>query len=140
MAAALALVIDDNALNRQLVSFLLTSAGFEVCCAGDAAQALDLLRSLRPELILMDVQLPGMDGLALTRMIKADPAQRDATIVAVTAFAMRGDEQKALDAGCDGYIAKPIETASFVRQLTNCMAARAALSSRLPHTRPALLH
>lgn len=124
MAQVPVLIIDDNEMNQQLLAYLLAAAGFEVHLAGDAAQALTLMQDLRPRLILMDLQLPGMGGLELTRRIKADPAHRDATIVAVTAYAMKGDEQKALEAGCDGYVAKPIQTASFVRTVTGFMAAK----------------
>ena len=77
---------------------------------GDHSEALDVLRTFRPRLILMDLQLPGVDGLQLTRALKQDPATRDIRVVALTAYAMKGDEQKALGAGCDGYIAKPINT------------------------------
>jgi CheY-like chemotaxis protein len=126
MAQMPVLIIDDNEMNQQLLSYLLGAAGFEVHVADDAAQAMAQLQTLRPRLILMDLQLPGMGGLELTRHIKADPVHRDATIVAVTAYAMKGDEQKALEAGCDGYVAKPIQTSSFVRTVTGFMAARGA--------------
>lgn len=124
MAQTSVLIIDDNEMNQQLLSYLLGAAGFEVHQADDAAQAIAMMQTLRPRLILMDLQLPGMGGLELTRRIKADPAHRGATIVAVTAYAMKGDEQKALEAGCDGYVAKPIQTASFVRTVTGFMAAK----------------
>jgi two-component system cell cycle response regulator len=81
-----------------------------VLTAADAEEALALLDVVHPRLILMDVQLPGLDGLELTRRLKTDPATRDIVVVALTAYAMQGDEQKALDAGCDGYLAKPIAT------------------------------
>ena len=123
MAQTSVLIIDDNEMNQQLLSYLLGAAGFEVHQADDAAQAIAMMQTLRPRLILMDLQLPGMGGLELTRRIKADPAHRGATIVAVTAYAMKGDEQKALEAGCDGSVAKPIQTASFVRPVTGLMAA-----------------
>lgn len=129
------LIIDDNEMNQQLLAYLLAAAGFEVHLAGDAAQALALMPTVRPRLILMDLQLPGMGGLELTRRIKADPAHRDATIVAVTAYAMKGDEQKALQAGCDGYVAKPIQTASFVRTVTGFMAAKGAAAPSSQMTR-----
>jgi two-component system cell cycle response regulator DivK len=104
------LVVDDNAVNLKLLRVLLTVEGYEVRTAADASEALDVLRTFRPRLILMDLQLPGVDGLELTRALKHDPATRDIRVVALTAYAMKGDEQKALGAGCDGYIAKPINT------------------------------
>ena len=110
MAAEPILIVDDNPTNLKLAQRLLTLEGYEVRTATDAEEALTILERFRPRLILMDLQLPGLDGLALTRRLKADPATRDITIVALTAYAMKGDEEKALVAGCDGYIAKPINT------------------------------
>ena len=110
MSDAIILVVDDNPVNLKLVRVLLKSDGYDVRTAVDAEEALELIASASPRLILMDLQLPGMDGLELTRRLKADPATRGIIIVAMTAYAMKGDEQKALDAGCDGYIAKPIDT------------------------------
>jgi len=113
----LILLVDDNAITCELVTYILKSAGFDTRTAGDATQALEVLQSIRPRLILMDVQLPGMSGLELTRQLKADPATRDLVIVAVTAYADKRDEQKARAAGCDGYIVKPIERKKFVEQV-----------------------
>ena len=104
------LVVDDQPTNLKLCKVMLSVDGYEVHTAADAEEALAMLDSVRPRLILMDLQLPGLDGLELTRRLKADPATRDIVVVALTAYAMQGDEQKALDAGCDGYIAKPIDT------------------------------
>jgi len=104
------LVVDDNPTNAKLLSLLLTGEGHEVRVAASASQALAVLAGWSPRLILMDVQLPDMDGLALTRKLRADPSTRGVRIVAVTAFAMRGDEDKAREAGCDDYLAKPIDT------------------------------
>jgi CheY-like chemotaxis protein len=104
------LMVDDNPGNMKLLSFILGKQGYEVRVAGDAEQALSVLKEFRPRLILMDVQLPGMDGLELTRRLKADPGYSEIMIIAVTASAMKGDEQEALAAGCDGYITKPIDT------------------------------
>jgi len=104
------LIVDDNAANLKLARVLLVSEGYEVRTAIDAEEALLALREFRPALILMDIQLPGMDGLALARRLKADPATRPIAIVAMTAYAMKGDEEKALAAGCDGYVTKPIDT------------------------------
>ncbi len=104
------LIVDDNVMNLKLARVLLATEGYEVRTATDAGEALDVLKEFRPRLILMDIQLPGMDGLELTRRLKGDPATRDITVLALTAYAMKGDEEKALDAGCDGYIPKPIDT------------------------------
>ncbi|HET6149425.1 MAG TPA: response regulator [Polyangia bacterium] len=104
------LIVDDNPQNLKLVRVLLSSEGYAVSTAGDAEQALTVLASFMPRLILMDLQLPGMDGLELTRRLKADPLRREIVVVALTAYAMKGDEEKARAAGCDGYIAKPIDT------------------------------
>jgi len=103
------LIVDDNAQNLKLVRVLLSGEGYDVRTAGDAEEALAALESFSPRLILMDLQLPGMDGLELTRRLKADPARRSIAIVALTAYAMKGDEQRALAAGCDGYVTKPID-------------------------------
>lgn len=109
MAGEPILIVDDNAQNLKLVRVLLASEGYDVRTAVDAEDALALLDSFTPRLILMDLQLPGMDGLELTRRLKADPERRSISIVALTAYAMKGDEVKALAAGCDGYVAKPID-------------------------------
>lgn len=110
MKAGRILMVDDHPGNLKLLSFILTKLGHEVRVAADATQALTVLEAFQPQLILMDLQLPGMDGLELTRQLKGDPLHRDIVIVAVTASAMKGDEQKGLEAGCDGYISKPIDT------------------------------
>jgi CheY-like chemotaxis protein len=104
------LVVDDSPANMKLLSFVLESQGYEVRTAMDANEALEVLGSFRPRLILLDIQLPGMDGLELARRLKADPSHAAVLIVAVTASAMKGDEEKAMEAGCDGYITKPIDT------------------------------
>jgi CheY-like chemotaxis protein len=110
MAGEPILVVDDNPDNLKLAKVLLRSEGYTVLTAQDAEQALEVLKTARPRLILMDIQLPGMDGLQLTARIKEDPATRDIIILALTAYAMKGDEERALKAGCDGYLAKPIDT------------------------------
>lgn len=104
------LIVDDNPVNLKLIRVLLAGEGYDVRTAADAEEALAALKDFHPRLILMDLQLPGMDGLELTRRIKDDPAMPDTVIVALTAYAMKGDEEKALSAGCDGYITKPIDT------------------------------
>jgi two-component system, cell cycle response regulator DivK len=107
------LIVDDNAANLKLARVLLQGEGYTVRTAGDAEEALLLLQSFTPRLILMDIQLPGMDGLELTRRLKADVATRDIVILALTAYAMKGDEEKTRAAGCDGYVAKPIDIDSL---------------------------
>jgi CheY-like chemotaxis protein len=104
------LVVDDNPHNLKLARVLLSGEGYDVRTAGDAEEALAVLGSFSPRLVLMDLQLPGMDGLELTRRLKGDPACRDIVVIALTAHATKGAEAKALAAGCDGYIAKPIDT------------------------------
>ena len=118
------LVVDDNATNLRLATTLLELDGHAVLGASDAEGALRTLAEVRPDLILMDIGLPGMDGLALTRRIKADPRLRTVPVVALTAFAMKGDDLRASAAGCDGYIAKPIDTRRFVMQVAAALAGR----------------
>lgn len=110
MAGKSILIVDDNPANMKLVRVLLNSEGYDVHTAVDAQEAMAELSHSRPDLILMDIQLPGMDGLELTRRLKSDPATRDIKIVGLTAYAMRGDQERILAAGCDGYIPKPIDT------------------------------
>jgi CheY-like chemotaxis protein len=106
----LILVVDDNPENLKLAKVLLAIEGYAVRTAADAEEALQVLQGCRPRLILMDLQLPGMDGLELTRRLKDDPATRHTIILAVTSYAMKGDDERAAAAGCDGYITKPIDT------------------------------
>jgi two-component system, cell cycle response regulator DivK len=110
MAGESILIVDDNPVNLKLVRVLLVREGYNVRTAGDAEQALEILKDFSPELILMDIQLPGIDGLGLTRRLKSQPVTQQIMIVALTAYAMKGDHQKVLEAGCDGYIPKPIDT------------------------------
>lgn len=104
------LIVDDNEANLKLARVVLQSAGYVVRTADSAEQAVQALASFRPLLILMDIQLPGTDGLVLSRRLKDDPATRDIVILALTAYAMKGDEDRVRKAGCDGYISKPIDT------------------------------
>jgi CheY-like chemotaxis protein len=113
MAGEPILIVDDNATNLKLVKVLLMKEGYAIQTAGDAEEALKALQNFTPRLILMDIQLPGMDGLTLTRKLKSEPGTRGIKVVALTAYAMKGDEEKARAAGCDGYIAKPIDTQTF---------------------------
>ena len=119
------MVVDDHALNVELVRFILDAEGFAVELAGDAEQALARLPAFAPDLILMDIQLPGIDGLALTQQLKADPATRHIVIVAFTAYAMKGDQARMLAAGCDGYLSKPIEVDTFAAQVRSFLPAAA---------------
>jgi two-component system cell cycle response regulator DivK len=102
------LVIEDNPANMKLASLLLHNAGHTVLCAGDAETGLTLARAEQPDLILMDIQLPGMDGLAATALLKKDPATAAIPVIALTAMAMKEDQEKTKAAGCDSYIAKPL--------------------------------
>jgi two-component system cell cycle response regulator DivK len=113
MTAKKILIVDDNPSNLKLFTFLLSSASYALRTAVDAREALAALAEFRPDLVLLDLQLPDMDGLELTRQLKGDPATRDIPIVAVTAYAMKGDEERARAAGVDGYISKPIDKNSF---------------------------
>ena len=110
MGGARILVVDDNPANLRLLRMLLVGEAYEVRTAGDAAEALALVSEFHPRLILMDLQMPDMDGFELTRRLKADGATREIVIVALTAYAMKGDEERARAAGCDGYVSKPIDT------------------------------
>lgn len=123
MAGRRVLVVDDNLTNLKLIEYLLQSKGFDVHTAADAESALRSVRELKPSLVLMDLQLPGMDGLTLTQRLKSDPETRDIVVVAVTAYAMRGDEERALRAGCDGYVTKPIDTRSLPKLVERHLAA-----------------
>ena len=125
MAGEKILIVDDNLVNLKLARVLLTSEGYQVRTAEDALQAFAVVQEFRPSLILMDLQLPGIDGLEATRRLKADPATKDIIIVALTAYAMKGDRERVLAAGCDGYVAKPIET----RTLPGLIAAYLAGSA-----------
>src|SRR5690242_14931734 len=115
------LIVDDNPINLKLASHVLQDAGFEIFQAADAEQALALLSQMLPDLILMDIALPGMDGLTLTRQLKADARFTSVPIVALTASAMKGDDLKALAAGCSGYITKPIDTRGIADQISRFM-------------------
>jgi len=108
------LVIEDNPTNMTLATFLLESAGHSVLKATDAEVGLTIARQEQPEVILMDIQLPGMDGLEATMLLKRDPATRSIPVIALTALAMKGDEERIRAAGCDAYIAKPMRYQEFL--------------------------
>ena len=111
------LVIEDNPVNMKLVRVLLARTEYEVFEATAADEGISLAKSHLPDLVLMDVQLPGMDGLTATRMMRKDTKLSGIKVVALTSFAMSGDEEKALQAGCDGYLTKPIDTRSFLNSI-----------------------
>jgi len=117
------LVVEDNAMNRKLARNALRSSGFEVLEATTADEALELLTRERVDLVLMDLQLPGMDGLEATRRLKARPETAALPVVALTAHVREVDEQRALDAGCSGYITKPIRLAEFPGQVASYLVA-----------------
>ena len=124
MAGERVLVIDDNPQNLKLARLVLQGGGFEVRAAEDAEEAIRMLDIELPDAILMDVQLPGIDGLTLTRQLKADPARRHIVVIALTAYAMKGDADRMRAAGCDGYVTKPIDVDELPRTVSNLLAAR----------------
>jgi CheY-like chemotaxis protein len=121
--APLILIVDDNEAGQLLVSVVLDLAGFQTSTADSAESVMERVHERRPDLILMDVQLPGQDGLALTRRLKADPETTRIPIVALSAYAMAEDRERALAAGCIGYITKPIDTRSLGEQVRQFLAA-----------------
>lgn len=126
MAGEPILVVDDNPTNLKLVRIILEGAGFAVRTTTNAESVREILNDYRPAVILMDIQLPGIDGLELTRRLKDDPFTCDIRIVALTSYAMKGDEEKARAAGCDGYITKPIDTRSLAATVRGHVAAKSA--------------
>jgi CheY-like chemotaxis protein len=119
------LVVDDDPISRKLTAKVLGHDGYHVEQTTDAREALDRLKSAPPCLMLVDLHLPAMDGLELTRQAKADPATRHIPIVAVTAHAMKGTEESALAAGCDGFVTKPLDTRRFSQLIARILAPRA---------------
>jgi two-component system, cell cycle response regulator DivK len=119
---ATVLIVEDNAANMTLAVFLLESAGHTVLRASDAEAGLTLARDEQPQLILMDIQLPGMDGLEATALLKRDDATRAIPVIALTALAMKGDEERIRAAGCDGYIAKPMRYQEFLATIAAQLA------------------
>ena len=126
MPAEHILIVDDNPQNQKLARVLLSSEGFEVRAAGSAEEALRLLEEFHPQVILMDLQLPGMDGLELTRRLKADPERASIAIIAVTAYAMKGDDARAFAAGCDGYVTKPLDIDELPKTIRAHLALQAS--------------
>jgi two-component system cell cycle response regulator DivK len=120
------LIIEDNPANMKLATLLVRNAGHSVLCAMDAESGLTLARSGQPDLVLMDVQLPGMDGLAATALLKHDPATAAIPVIALTALAMKADEERCRTAGCDAYIAKPLRYQELYAAMNTLLAGRAA--------------
>jgi len=116
------LVVEDNVANMTLATFLLESAGHTVLSATDAETGLTLARAQKPDLVLMDIQLPGMDGLQATALLKAGVATARIPVIALTALAMKGDEERIRAAGCDGYIAKPLSYRDFLTTISAQLA------------------
>jgi len=112
------LLIEDNEQNRYLAIFLLESRGFRVLWATDGLSGIERAKEIKPDLILLDIQLPRMDGYEVARRLRAEPDLRHIPIIAVTSYAMAGDREKTLDAGCDGYIEKPIDPETFVDEIS----------------------
>ena len=126
------LIVDDNPINLKLAADVLEGEGYLIEKAVDAENAQEILKRTTPDLILTDIAMPGMDGLTLTRKLKADEKFRHVPVVAMTAFAMKGDEQKARDAGCDGYITKPIDTRKFPQQIAGFLRPNTDKQEGLP--------
>lgn len=116
------LIVDDNPTNLKLVTFLVKASGYDVDTAQDADSAVAAIAANRPKLILMDLQLPGVDGLELTRRLKSDPQTSGIKIIAVTAYAMKGDQEKAIEAGCDDYVTKPVDTRALPQLIAKHIA------------------
>jgi len=119
MSSSTVLLIEDNEQNRYLVTFLLEQHGYEVMFAPDGPRAIEIAQTVRLDLILLDIQLPTMDGYAVARALRGMPSLGDIPIIAVTSYAMIGDREKALAAGCNGYIEKPINPATFAAEITS---------------------
>jgi len=124
MAGDRILIVDDNPINLKLEKILLEVEGYEIRTATDAEEALAILDSFQPRLIMMDLQLPGMSGLELTTKLKSNIKYKNIIIIAITAYAMKGDRERALAAGCDGYIAKPIDTKTLPGIIANYLSVQ----------------
>ncbi|MEL6258813.1 MAG: response regulator [Pseudomonadota bacterium] len=120
------LVVEDNELNMRLFCDLLNAFGYRALKSTDGAETIDIARAERPDLIIMDIQLPEVSGLDITRWLKDDPELAGIPVLAVTAFAMRTDEERVREAGCEGYLSKPIQIKSFMQAVNDLIEARAA--------------
>jgi CheY-like chemotaxis protein len=129
------LVVEDNPMNMELAADILEASGYEVACVSGASEALEVLKKTLPALILMDIQLPELDGLALTRTLKKDPRTKDIVVLALTAHAMKGDRERILEAGCSGYITKPIDTRALCREVAKHIAPTKASALQNPDDR-----
>ncbi len=116
------LIVEDNDLNMKLFNDLLQAHGYETLQTKDGREVLGIARAQKPDLILMDIQLPEVSGLDITKMLKADDDLKDIPVIAVTAFAMKGDEEKIREGGCEGYIAKPISVATFLQTVAQFLS------------------
>ncbi len=125
MAGEKILIVEDNLMNMELATDLLDASGYVVIQAGMAEKGIELARAESPDLILMDISLPGMDGLEATGVLKQDPTTKGIPVIAMTAHAMKGDEEKVLAAGCDGYITKPIDTREFSKTVARFIESAA---------------
>jgi CheY-like chemotaxis protein len=119
MAGEQILLVEDNVMNRRLAQFLLKSEGYIVYEATNGREALELVKAHAPDLILMDLQLPELDGFTTTQILKQDATTKDIPVVALTAYAMTGDAERALEAGCDGYITKPFDKQGFLETVAS---------------------
>jgi len=134
------LIVEDNPANMTLAIFLLQSAGHTVLSATDAETGLTLARDEQPDLVVMDIQLPGMDGLQATALLKRDDATRTIPVIALTALAMKGDEERIRAAGCDGYIAKPLAYKEFLATISARLVKGAAVTRKSQAPRKSQAH
>jgi len=123
MAHRTILVVEDNPLNRELVVDLLEGAGYTVLQADEGVGLLERVKAAQPGLILLDLQLPGLDGVTLARQLKADRATREIPVLAMTAYARLEDQERAMEAGCDGYLRKPLDTQGFLQAVARHLGA-----------------
>ena len=130
MAGKKILLVEDNPVNRRLAVFLLRSQGYQVREASTAKEAFEILEKEPADLIVMDIQLPGMDGLETTRKLKEQPATADIPVIAVTSYAMKGDREKALAAGCVGYVTKPIDKNIFIQEVAAHLGNKSKIEDR----------
>jgi CheY-like chemotaxis protein len=126
MQSAKILIVEDKELNMELATDILELAGYTVLQSTTAEQGIDVARQQKPDLIVMDVGLPGMDGLTATQVLKQDPSTRDIPVLILTAHAMKGDEEKCRQAGCDGFMAKPINTQKLPEMVASLVKSRNA--------------